>query len=74
MDIENQAFQQVWIIMSVGTFFLIFSPILSCIMFTWINGSFHPYHEIIKDQIKEKKTVTNDKKVLLVSISYRNTE
>ena len=74
MDIENQAFQQVWIILSFGTFLLIFSSILSCIMFKWINGSLHPYHEIVADQIKEKKTAKNDKKVLLVSISYLNTE
>ena len=75
MDIENQAFQQLWITLSVGTVSLIFGSILSCIMFKWINGSLHPYIEIIQDQIKEEKTkVKNVKKVVLVSIAHLNTE
>ena len=74
MDIENQAFQQLWIMLSVGTVSLIFGSILSCIMFTWINGSLHPYIEILADQIKEQKMVKNVKKVALVSITHLNTE
>ena len=75
MDIENQAFKSLWITLSVGTFLLIFGSILSCIMFKWINGSLHPYIEIITDQIKEEKTVKNNvQKVVLVSISPLNTE
>ena len=74
MDIENQAYQQLWIILSVGTVSLIFGSILSCIMFKWINGSLHPYIEILADQIKEQKTVKKVKKVVLVSISPLNTE
>ena len=74
MEIENQAFQQLWVTLLVCTVSLVFGSILSCIMFKWINGSLHPYHEIVADQIKEKKTAKNDKKVLLVSISYLNTE
>ena len=74
MDIENQAFRQLWLILSIGTFSLIFGSILSCIMFTRINGSLHPYIEIIADQIKEHKTVKNVKKVVLVSITHLNTE
>ena len=74
MDIENQAFQQLWITLSVGTVSLIFGSILSCIMFKWINGSLHPYIEIIADQIKEEKTIKKVKKVVLVSIAHLNTE
>ena len=76
MHIENQAFQQLWMTISVATVSLIFGPILSCIMFKWINGSLHPYHKILADQIKENKKVENDKKskVLLVSISYHDTQ
>ena len=74
LNIENQAFKQLWIILSVGTVSLIFGSILSCIMFTWINGSLHPYIEILADQIKEQKTVKNVKKFVLVSISHLNTE
>ena len=74
MDIENQAFRQLWILLSVGTVSLVFCSILSCIMFKWINGSLHPYIEIIADQIKEEKTVKNVQKVVLVSISPLNTE
>ena len=74
MDIENQAFQQSWIILSVGTVSLIFGSILSCIMFKWINGSLHPYIEIIADQIKKEKTIRNVKKVVLVSIAHLITE
>ena len=74
MDIENQAFKSLWITLSVGTFLLIFGSILSCIMFKWINGSLHPYIEIIADQIKEEKEVKNVQKVVLVSISPLNTE
>ena len=74
MDIENQAFRQLWIILSVGTVSLIFGSILSCIMFIWINGSLHPYIEIIADQIKKEKTVKKVKEVVLVSISPLNTE
>ena len=74
MDIENHAFQQLWIILSAGTVSLILGSILSCIMFKWINGSLHPYIEIIADQIKEEKTIKNVKKVFLVSIAHLNTE
>ena len=74
MDIENQAFQQLWIILSVCTVSLIFGSILSCIMFKWINGSLHPYIDIIADQIKEEKTGKNVEKVVLVSIAHLNTE
>ena len=74
MDIENQAFKSLWITLSVGTFSLIFGSILSCIMFKWINGSLHPYIEIIADQIKEEKNVKKVKEVVLVSISPLNTE
>ena len=74
MDIENEAFQQLWIILLVGGFSLIFGSILSCTMFTWINSSLHPYIETIADQIKEEKTVKNVQKVVLVSISPLNTE
>ena len=74
MDIENQAFKILWITLLVGTVSFIFGSILSCIMFRWINGSLHPYIEIIADQIKEQKTAKNVKKVELVSISYLNTE
>ena len=74
MDIENQAFRQLWILLSVGTVSLIFGSILSCIMFKWINSSLHPYIEILSDQIKEQKTVKNVNKVLLVSITHFNTE
>ena len=74
MDIENQAFQQLWIILLVGGFSLIFGSILSCTMFTWINSSLHPYIEILSDQIKEQKTVKNVEKVVLVSITHFNTE
>ena len=74
MHIENQAFQQLWMTISVATVSLIFGPILSCIMFKWINGSLHPYIEIIADKIKENKAVKNVEKVVLVSISQLNTE
>ena len=74
MDIENQAFQQVWVTLLVCTVSLVFGSILSCIMFKWINGSLHPYIEIIPDQIKEEKTAKNVEKVILVSISHLNTE
>jgi hypothetical protein len=75
MDIENQAFRQLWILLSVGTVSLIFGSILSCIMFTWISVSLHPYIEILADQIKEQKTVKNVKKVVLVSMKQKlNTE
>ena len=74
MDIENQAFQQVWVTLLVCTVSLVFGSILSCIMFKWINGSLHPYIEILTDQIKEKKTAKNVKKVVLVSISHLNKE
>ena len=74
MDIENQAFRQLWILLSVGTVSLVFCSILSCIMFKWINSSLHPYIEIIADQIKEEKTVKNVQQVVLVSISPLNTE
>ena len=74
MDIENQAFRQLCIILSVGTVSLIFGSILSCIMFKWINGSLHPYIEIIADQIKVEKTIKNVQKVVLVSISSLNAE
>ena len=73
MDIENQAFKTLWITLLVGIVSLIFGPILSCIIFKWINGSLHPYIEILADQIKEKKTIKKCK-VVSVSISYRNTE
>ena len=71
MDIENLALQQLWITLSVGIVSLIFGSILSCIMFKWINGSLHPYIEIIADQIKEVKKV---EKVVLVSIVHLNAE
>ena len=74
MDIENDAFKTLWITLSIGTVSLVFGSILSCIMFKWINGSLHPYIEIIADQIKEEKTVKNVQKVVLVSISPLNTE
>ena len=74
LKIENQAFQQLWFILSIGTVTLIFGSILSCIMFTWINASIHPYIEILADQIKEQKKVKDVKKVVLVSISHLNTE
>ena len=74
MDIENDAFKTLWITLLVGTVSLIVGPILSCIMFKWINGSLHPYIEILSDQIKEEKTVKNVKKVVLVSIAHLNTE
>ena len=74
MDIENQAFKSLWITLSVSTVSFIFGSILSCIMFKWINGSLHPYIEILADQIKEQKTVKKVKKVVLVSISPLNTE
>ena len=74
MDIEKDAFKTLWITLSVGIVSLIFGSILSCIMFKWINSSLHPYIEIIVDQINKEKTVKNDKKVVLVSISYLNTE
>ena len=74
MDIENQAFKTLWITLSVGIVSLIIGPILSCFMFKWINGSLHPYIEIIADQIKERKTIKNVKKVVLVSIAHLNTE
>ena len=74
MDIEKQALKTLWITISTGSVFLIAGPILSCIMFKWINGSLHPYIEILADQIKGKKTAKNVKKVELVSISYLNTE
>ena len=74
MDIENQAFKTVWITLSIAIVSLIVGPILSCIMFKWINGSLHPYIEILADQIKEQKTVKKVKKVVLVSISPLNTE
>ena len=74
MDIENQAFKTLWITLSLGTFFLISGSILSCIMFKWINGSLHPYIEIIADQIKEEETVKKVKNVVLVSIAHLNTE
>ena len=74
MDIENQAFRQLWILLSVGTVSLVFCSILSCIMFKWINSSLHPYIEIIADQIKKEKKVVNVQKVVLISISPLNTE
>ena len=74
MEIENQAFQQLWVTLLVCTVSLVFGSILSCIMFKWINGSLHPYSQILADQIKEKKTAKNVKKVKLVSISYLKTE
>ena len=74
MDIENQAFKSLWITLSVGIVSFIFGSILSYIMFKWINGSLHPYIEILADQIKEKKTPKNIKEIVLVSISYLNTE
>ena len=74
MDIENQAFKTLWITLLVGIVSIIFGSILSCIMFTWINGSLHPYIEILADQIKEQKTVKNVKKVVLISIAHLNTE
>ena len=74
MEIENQAFQQLWIILLFGAFSLIFGSILSCSMFSWINSSLHPYIEILSDQIKEQKTVKNVEKVVLVSITHFNTE
>ena len=74
MNIENQAFQQIWILFSVGTVSLIFGSILSCIMFKWINSSLHPYIEIIADQIKEEKRVKKVEKVVLVSIAHLNAE
>ena len=74
MDIENQAFQQLWVTLLVCTVSLVFGSILSCIMFIWINGSLHPYIEIIADQIKKEKTVKKVKEVVLVSISPLNTE
>ena len=74
MEIENQAFKKLWIILLVGTVSLIFGLILSCIMFKWINGPLHPYIEILSDKIKEQKMVKNVKKVVLVSISHLNTE
>ena len=74
MDIENDAFKTLWITLLIGTVSLIFGSILSCIMFKWINGSLHPYIEIIADQIKEEKKVKKVKEVVLVSISPLNTE
>ena len=74
MGIENQALKTLWITLLVGTISFIFGSILSCIMFRWINGSLHPYIEIIADQIKDQKTVKNVKKVVLVSIAHLNTE
>jgi hypothetical protein len=74
MDIENQAFQQLWVTLLVCTVSLFFGSILSCIMFKWINGSLHPYIEILADKIKETKAVKNVEKVVLVSISQLNTE
>ena len=74
MVIENQAFKSLWITLSVGIVSFIFGSILSCIMFKWINGSLHPYFEIVADQAKEKKTVKNVNTVVLVSISHLNTE
>ena len=55
MDIENDALKKLWITISVATASLILGPILSCSMFKWINGSLHPYNDIIKDQFKEEK-------------------
>ena len=74
MDIENDAFKTLWITLLIGTVSLIFGSILSCIIFKWINGSLHPYIEIIAEQIKEVKTVKRVKEVVLVSISPLNTE
>ena len=74
MEIENQAFQQLWIILLFGAFSLIFGSILSCTMFMWINSSLHPYIEILSDQIKEQKALKNVNKVVLVSITHFNTE
>ena len=74
MEIENEAFKTLWITFLVGIVLLIFGSILSCIMFKWINGSLHPYSQILADQIKEKKTAKNVKQVKLVSISYLKTE
>ena len=74
MDIEKDAFKTLWITLSVGIVSLIFGSILSCIMFKWINGSLHPYIQILEDQIKEENMVKSVKKVVLVSISHLNTE
>ena len=74
MDIENDTFKTLWITLSIGTVSLVFGSILSCIMFKWINGSLHPYIEILADQIKEQKTVKNVKNVVLVSINNLNEE
>ena len=74
MDIEKQGFKTLWVTLSVGIVSLIFGSILSCIMFKWINGSLHPYIEIIADQIKEEKRVKKVEKVVLVSIAHLNTE
>ena len=74
MEIENEAFKTLWITFLVGIVLLIFGSILSCIMFKWINGSLHPYIQILEDQIKEENMVKSVKKVVLVSISHLNTE
>ena len=74
MVIEKDAFKTLWITLSVGIFSLFFGSILSCIMFKWINGSLHPYIEIIADQIKEEKMAKKVKEVVLVSIAHLNTE
>ena len=64
MDIENQAFQKLWIILSAATVSLVFGSIMSCIMFKWINGSLHPYIEIIAKQIKEQNIKIQEKWII----------
>ena len=59
MNIEKEAFTQVWVILSVALVCFIVGPILSCSLFKKINSSMHPCHDIIANEIQMEKADKN---------------
>lgn len=58
MGIEDEAFKNVWIILSVSLLSMVFFPIISVALFKKINTTLHPCYDIIKEEIqKDKKSL-----------------
>ena len=55
LALEDEAFFNVWMIVSTTLACSIIMPFLLTSLFKWINTSKHPCHEIIKDEIKKNE-------------------
>ena len=50
MDIENEAFEVIWLTISLTLASILAGPILSFVLFKWINTTLHPSYDIIRDE------------------------